>query len=231
MNKKMLRQKPCGHSKNAYDCVKEELKVLKRLEHPNIIWLHEIIDDPNKENIYLVTEFHSRGSLGDKISKLNRLNEAHNRLCIKEDRPTDMKSHGLKPTDVRMYFIDMLKALHYCHQEIGVIHRDIKPDNIMINHNNEAVLIDFGMSALVKETDKSLMEKNLGSYMFFAPEMFESYKTGTDYAKRGEKTDLWALGITFYYLLCGRYPCCDAKNPYQLQELVRNRPVNFDLIK
>jgi len=51
--------------------------------------------------------------------------------------------------DVRLYMIDMLKALHYCHKVIKVIHRDIKPDNIMINHNKEAVLIDFGVSALV----------------------------------------------------------------------------------
>ena len=50
---------------------------------------------------------------------------------------------------MRLYFIDILKALHYCHNTIKVIHRDIKPENIMINHNQEAVLIDFGVSALV----------------------------------------------------------------------------------
>jgi serine/threonine protein kinase len=45
---------------------------LQRLEHPNIIWLLEIIDDPLKDDyIYLVTEYHSRGSLGDLIKKLN----------------------------------------------------------------------------------------------------------------------------------------------------------------
>jgi len=62
-----------------------------------------------------------------------------------------MKRVGLNQRDARLYFIDMLKALHYCHNIIKVIHRDIKPDNIMINHNNEAVLIDFGVSALVDQ--------------------------------------------------------------------------------
>ena len=71
MNKKFLQRQKFGTSKTAYDCVKEELKVLERLEHPNIIWLHEIIDDPKKNHIYLVTEYHSRGSLGDKINEFN----------------------------------------------------------------------------------------------------------------------------------------------------------------
>ena len=44
----------------------------------------------------------------------------------------------------------MLKALHYCHKTVGVIHRDIKPDNIMLNHNDSAVLIDFGVSCIVE---------------------------------------------------------------------------------
>ena len=46
----------------------------------------------------------------------------------------------------------MLKALYYCHNVIKVIHRDIKPENIMINHNNEAILIDFGVSGLINES-------------------------------------------------------------------------------
>ena len=49
MNKKELKKKITGKDKNAYDCVIDELKVMQRLEHPNIIWLHEIIDDPNKD--------------------------------------------------------------------------------------------------------------------------------------------------------------------------------------
>lgn len=71
--------------------------------------------------------------------------------------------------DMRPYLIDMLKALHYCHTVANVVHRDIKPDNIMLNHNNEAVLIDFGVSALVEDYKNN---SNIGSYLYFAPEMF-----------------------------------------------------------
>lgn len=83
MNKQFLTRKACGHTKNAYDCVKEELKVLKRLDHPNIIWLHEIIDDPGKDNLYLVTDYHSHGSLGDLVEKMNAIYEDHNIMCQK----------------------------------------------------------------------------------------------------------------------------------------------------
>lgn len=79
MNKKSLMKKSTGKGKNAYDCVLEELKVLIRLEHPNIIFLHEIIDDKSKDDIYLVTEFHSKGSLGDEILRINSKYEAHNK--------------------------------------------------------------------------------------------------------------------------------------------------------
>lgn len=89
----------------------------------------------------------------------------------------------------------MLNALYYCHEIAKVIHRDIKPDNIMLNHNNEAVLIDFGVSS----PDTQLIESNMGTYMLFSPEMFGKDKVD------GKKSDIWALGMTFYFLLVGWY--------------------------
>jgi len=71
MDKQYLKWKKVGKGKTAYDCVLEELKVLLRLEHPNIIFLHEIIDDDKKDYIYLITEYHSKGSLGEEVEKKN----------------------------------------------------------------------------------------------------------------------------------------------------------------
>ena len=56
MNKEFLQRKRNGN-KTAYDCVMDELKIMKRLQHPNIIWLHEVINDPLKDKMYLVTEW------------------------------------------------------------------------------------------------------------------------------------------------------------------------------
>ena len=120
----------------------------------------------------------------------------------------------------------MLRALYYCHKIIKVIHRDIKPDNIMINHNNEAVLIDFGVCELVDQQEDDVLTKKKGSYMFFAPEMFKEDK----YIK-GESTDIWALGVTLFYLVTGHFPFDEEQNLMRLHDMVLNDPINFDLIK
>ena len=66
--------------------------------------------------------------------------------------------------------------------------------------------------------------------MFFAPEMFE--RASKNLKVRGEQTDLWALGISFYYLASGRYPFEAAKNNLMLlKELILEKPINFDVIK
>ena len=122
--------------------------------------MQEIIDDPKKDYIYLVQDYHSKGSLGDNIK---RVNESYKRKCEDEGRTWDNKKIGLKLKDIQLYFIDMLKALYYCHETVKVIHRDIKPDNIMINHNNEAILIDFGVSALFDQQEDDCLTKNMGT--------------------------------------------------------------------
>lgn len=139
-------------------------------------------------NVYLVTDYYPNGSLGEEMRRL--------------------KSSGgkcLPSWNARFFFLDMLKALHYCHKVIGVVHRDIKPENIMIGQNREAVLIDFGVSAMydlsvdAQDPNSSYLKLKAGTYLFFAPELFDT-KTK---CKFGPKTDVWALGLTFYYLLTG----------------------------
>ena len=131
MDLNKLRTKSFGNSGiTAADMIVEEMRVLKQLQHPNLLWLHEVIDDSTHGYIYLITDYYTNGSLGDELSRLD----------------TSDGAKSLPSWQVRFYFMDLLKALHYCQKVIGVVHRDIKPENIMIGSNRQAVLIDFGLS-------------------------------------------------------------------------------------
>lgn len=174
----------------------------------------------------MVTEFHSNGSLGDVVLEKNKKFEVFNERCKEEGKLENQVFVGLNQRKVRLYLIDMLKALNYCHKVIKVIHRDIKPDNIMINHNDEAVLIDFGVSCLVGEDDE--LNNNMGSYIFYAPEMFMRSQGSK---VRGEMTDIWALGVTLFYLLTGKYPAHGAPDLMALKDMITTAEPNWIEIK
>jgi len=103
----------------------------------------------------------------------------------------------------------------------------------MINHNNEAVLIDFGISALVNEQEYNMSLNTMGTYTFYSPEMWEK-KVGPD-GKRilsdGEMNDLWALGVTFYKMLAGVYPWDDTDQVMEMKEQILTKEIDFSKIK
>ena len=142
----------------------QELEILQTLDHPNILWLHEIIDSPKKDHLYFVTEFHINGSINDLIKQANAKHNEKNKEYLRKGQFEKCKFKGMKPNICRLFLIDMLRALHYCHEVVKIIHRDIKPDNIMINHNNEAVLIDFGVSALLDDKKDDPSKQTVGTF-------------------------------------------------------------------
>ena len=140
---------------------------------------------------------------------------------------------GLKSSDCRHYMCDMLKALYYCHNIIKVIHRDIKPENIMINHNEEAVLIDFGVCFLVdQQINDEIKGINIGTFNYYSPEMWlkKVDENNNPIALRGENSDLWALGITFFKILTGVFPF-KGTTILKLKESILNDPIDFSMIK
>ena len=116
----------------------------------------------------------------------------------------------------------MLKALFYCHRVVKIVHRDIKPANIAIDHNKSAVLIDFGIASIREDDD--ILKHAAGSIPFYAPEMFD--KNAKLY---GEKQDLWALGVTLFYMTQGKLPFDSEKKGIQGQMEIRDKILNEEI--
>ena len=95
---------------------------------------------------------------------------------------------------IRKYFRQLILAVEYCHESAKIIHRDIKPDNILLDENDEVKLSDFGVSYIM-ENGQDDIGTSAGSYYYFSPEAC----LGSTY--KGRKSDIWACGVTLYYMI------------------------------
>jgi serine/threonine protein kinase len=95
------------------------------------------------------------------------------------------------------YIVRICQALEYAHKN-RVVHRDIKPGNIMVNSEGVVKVVDFGIARLVdfSRTHTNMM---IGTPAYMAPELFRKKKAD-------ERTDIWAVGVTFYELICNQRP-------------------------
>jgi len=111
-----------------------------------------------------------------------------------------------------------LKALNYLHKEVGILHRDIKPQNILLGENAstksgihiDAKLCDFGVSEKLEspfiENDK--IAKTAGTYHFFPPECCDPHIESFS----GMAVDVWALGVTLFCMIFNELPFWDSEN-------------------
>jgi len=157
---------------------RQEARVLATLRHPN---LPRVIDHFEEgDNAYLVMDFIHGHRLDEIVEQGKVLPEAQ----------------------VLRWADQLLDALTYCHRQ-GVIHRDIKPQNIIITPESKAVLVDFGLAKLVNPDDprtRTVM-RGLGTPEYAPPEQYDTREGHTD-----ARTDLYSLGATLYYALAGVSP-------------------------
>lgn len=125
---------------------------------------------------YLVLEYVDNGELFEHITANGRLVEE----------------------DAIRYFRQILSAVGYCHS-FKICHRDLKPENILLTKGGEIKIADFGMAALHQSPDHKL-KTSCGSPHYAAPELIR----GASY--RGEKVDIWSMGVILYAALAGRLP-------------------------
>ncbi|MER6947834.1 serine/threonine-protein kinase [Nonomuraea sp. NPDC000554] len=150
-----------------------EARAAARFEHPNVIVVHDVIEEDDRP--WIVMQLVVSRSLG---------------AVIKQDGP-------LPPKRVAEIGLAVLDALHRAH-ESGVLHRDVKPENVLLADDGRVVLTDFGIATL--ETETQLTVTGLaGTPAFIAPERLKGLP-----ARR--ESDLWSLGATLYTAVEGRSP-------------------------
>lgn len=110
---------------------------------------------------------------------------------------------ALKPPELYHYCQRIAEALKYCHQR-GVAHRDVKPANVFIDRYGRVKLADFGLSQRLRDGESSITTFS-GSVVFMSPEMLQKQSYDP------YRADIWALGVTFYFMATGESPWNRAK--------------------
>jgi len=150
-----------------------EAQAVAALNHPNIATIYETREEGNEA--YIIMEFIEGEELSKKISK--------GKLGIPEALD---------------YAIQIAEGLKTAHQN-GIVHRDIKSQNIMVTGSNRIKIMDFGLAKLTGQSMMTQLGATVGTINYMSPEQTR----GGEIDKR---TDLWALGVVFYEMLTGKLP-------------------------
>ncbi len=178
--------------------IKNEIDILKKLDHPNIVKIYEFYD--TKKNYFIITEYCKHGELYSYIK------------------------YSYTETQLAVLFYQVFSGLCYLHDN-HILHRDLKLENIMISEIEKDLssnydffwikIIDFGTAKIFK---KSKNERTVvGSSYYIAPEVLKQ--------KYNEKCDTWSVGVILYMLIVGRAPF-DGKTDEEIIENIKKGKYN-----
>ncbi|KAJ3669455.1 hypothetical protein LUZ60_011405 [Juncus effusus] len=170
--KSVLKEK---HSARVHD----EVEIMQHISgHHGVVNLKEVLE--SKDKCHLVMELCEGGSMSDAMKK------AGSRRCSSEKHAAALMK-------------ELISTLKYLH-EMGVAHRDIKPNNILFTKSGQMKLADFGLAARVGE-GRSL-SGCVGTPYYMAPEILDDEEGGT----YDQNVDIWSAGVLLHLLLVGRLP-------------------------
>ncbi|PRT56383.1 Fatty acyl-CoA synthetase and RNA processing-associated kinase 1 [Wickerhamiella sorbophila] len=180
-----------------------EINALKILHHPNIVKLEQVIQ--NDKYIGIVLEYASGGELFDYI----------------------LDNRSLKEHVAARLFSQLVSGVYYLHSK-GIVHRDLKLENLLLDKNKNVIITDFGFANSFRNKGNQLMSTSCGSPCYAAPELVVS-----DSKYDGRKVDVWSCGVILYAMLAGYLPWDDdAENPNsdnitRLYKYITTTPLTF----
>ncbi|KAM7399110.1 hypothetical protein PAMP_018402 [Pampus punctatissimus] len=177
--------------------VYKEIAILKKLYHPNVVKLVEVLDDPQEDGLHMAFELMPKGPVMEV--------------------PTD---NPFTEEQARFYFRDLVLGTEYLHYH-KIIHRDIKPSNLLLGDDGHVKIADFGVSNEFEGSD-ALLSSTAGTPAFMAPEMM----TENEQSFSGKALDVWAMGVTLYCFVFGKCPFYD-EYIVSLHNKIKNKPVEF----
>ncbi|XP_070576328.1 testis-specific serine/threonine-protein kinase 4-like [Ptychodera flava] len=168
-----------------------EIEVIKHLKHPNLICFLQSIETTSR--MYLIMEMAENGDLLDYI-----------------------KAHGAIPeTQAGIWFHQLVDGIEYCHSQ-GVVHRDLKCENLLLNKHNNLKITDFGFARgnmKPREGRIILSETYCGSYAYAPPEILR----GIPYDPH--VSDIWSMGVILFTMIFGRLPFDDTNHKVLIQQV------------
>ncbi|XP_069817010.1 calcium/calmodulin-dependent protein kinase kinase 2 isoform X3 [Dendropsophus ebraccatus] len=186
-----------SQAKGPIERVYQEIAILKKLDHPNVVKLIEVLDDPSEDHLYMVFELVKRGPVMD----------------VPTTKP-------LTEDQARFYFQDLIKGIEYLHYQ-KIIHRDVKPSNLLVGEDGHIKIADFGVSNQFEGTD-AFLTNTVGTPAFMAPETLSE----TRKIFSGKALDVWAMGVTLYCFVFGQCPFMDERI-LTLHGKIKNQPLEF----
>nr|XP_006625962.1 PREDICTED: hormonally up-regulated neu tumor-associated kinase homolog A-like [Lepisosteus oculatus] len=167
--------------------MKREPRIHQMVKHPNIVQLYETLETEN--SYYMVMELCQGGDLMDRICDRKRLEEK----------------------EVRRYTRQIMSAVEHLHRH-GIVHRDLKIENFLLDEFNNIKIVDFGLSNTLKVESLSLelLNTQCGSPAYAAPELLA-------HKKYGPKVDVWSIGVSMFAMLTGTLPF--TVEPFNIKQL------------
>ncbi|XP_071217210.1 serine/threonine-protein kinase STK11-like isoform X1 [Salvelinus alpinus] len=186
LKKKKLRRIPNGEAN-----VKKEIQLLRRLQNKNVIHLVDVLYNEEKQKMYMVMEY--------CVCGMQEMLDS-----VPEKRFPVFQAHG--------YFLQLLDGLEYLHSQ-GIVHKDIKPGNLLLNTDGTLKISDLGVAeALHPFAKDDTCRTSQGSPAFQPPEIANGLDTFS-----GFKVDIWSAGVTLYNITTSLYPF-EGDNIYKLFE-------------